>query len=331
MTIADVAKSVGLSTCTVSRVLNESFDGFKYSPQTIEAVKRAAKEMGYRANPAARGLRTKKSYLIGLILPTAQSPFFGGITDGLEMELRARGYQLLAAHSRDEEESEEELVRAFLARGVDGLLWVPVREKIDRKALGISPEFPMVILDRPDCDESSPLVATDNLGASRTLALKLQETGHEKVLVFNAPFQDRSMTERAQGLAEVFGGNLWIRNMPNDPRAAREAISELLSWKDRPSALVVLSELLAIGALSGLRDCGLAIPRDISFASFDDFLLASHWSPRITAIRQDIDALTHSAIQLLMEKIKSPDKSCQMEIRVPANLEWRESVGVPHP
>ncbi len=329
VTLTDLARELQLSTCTVSKILNRSFQGASYSPETIRRVEACARKLGYAANAQARSLRMKKSMMVGFLLPSARVATFGALTDRLELELRNHGYQLLISHSRNDPEAEPRLVSSLIARGVDALIWIPSRDEVTPKTVGLKPGFPVVILDRPECTPEVPFVATDNRIASRELAERIAEMGHRQVVVFNAPEGDRSMKERCDGLCDIFGDRLRVIDLPHRTEKAREAVGQLVEASTPggtgPTVLVALSEPLAIGAIAGLRDHGLRIPEDFSFAAFDDFPLAAHWSPRITAVRQDIGALARESVALLLRRIAAPNERFD-DVRVAAEIQWRESV-----
>lgn len=325
VTILELSRILGLSTCTVSRVLNRSFVGFTYAEETIKRVEKCAAKMGYVPNAQAKGLRMNKSMLVGLVLPSAEVGVFGALTHRLEVDLRKQGYQLLITHTRNEASVEKELIRTMLARGIDGLLWIPSRMVVRPAAMGLRLPFPVVIVDRPHCSTKIPFVATDNRAASRLLAERISACGHRQLAAVNAPHGDRSMQERLQGLADVYGGNLHVTDIPNDAAEAKRAVLALLEQPGPPSVIVALSESLAMGALSALREKNLDLPADISFASFDAFPLSDYWHPPITLIRQDLDRVASESVRLLLKYIANPGLPVE-NLRIPAALEWRESV-----
>jgi len=325
VTLADLARSLDLSTCTVSKILNRSFDGFTYSKETIRRVEECAEQMGYTANTQARSLRTRRTMLIGFLLPSAQISLFGALTDQIELELRNRGYQVLIVHSRNDAAAEPALIASLLARGIDGLVWIPASETVDPAAAGLRPEFPAVILDRPFCTDAFPFVATENRAAARELAQRAWDLGHRTIGVLNAPEADRSLRERFEGFRDVFGRSIKLAEIPNEAAAAKTAVMEMLGKKVRPSLIAALSEPLAIGAIAGVRDLGLNFSEALSFVAFDDFPLAGHWSPRITVIRQDVPRLAQETARLLLTRIENPHAKFD-NLRVEATVEWRESV-----
>lgn len=328
VTILELSRTLGLSTCTVSRVLNRSFAGFTYSKETIKRVEACAAKMGYVPNAQAKGLRMNKSMLVGLVMPSAEVGVFGALTHRLEVGLRKKGYQLLIAHSLYDATLEKELIRTMLARGVDGLLWIPSRMVVRPAEMGLRLPFPVVIVDRPRCSTKIPFVATDNRAASRILAERIHASGHRELAVVNASHGDRSMQERLEGLADVYDGYLKVIDVANDAAEAKRAVVHVLEHSQRPSVIVALSETLAIGTLSALREKDLDIPADISFASFDAFPLSDYWHPPVTLIRQDLDEVASESVNLLLKYIKNPGLPVE-NLRIPAALEWRESVAVP--
>ena len=325
VTITDLARSLNLSLCTVSKILNRSFDGFTYAPKTIARVEAEAKKLGYRPNPQAQSLRTRQSRLIAFILPTPQVALFGTLTDQLEVELRNRGYHVLIAHTRNDPRAEAELIPEILARGVDGMVWIPATSRVNLSKVGLKPDFPVVILDRSGCTTALPFVATNNREATRELARRVYDLGHRRIGVINAPENDRSMTERLKGIRDVFSDEICVCNTDNHPAASRSATIKLYKGSDKFTMLFALSESLAIGALAGLRDLELRIPEDLSFAGFDDFPLASHWSPSLTVIRQNTAGLARATADLLLKRIQAPHDSFA-SIRIAASIEWRGSV-----
>lgn len=329
LTQADLARRLRLSTCTVSKILSRSFDGFTYSKRTIARVERLARELGYRLNVHARSLRTRRSQMVGLVLPTAQQSFFGTLTEYLEVELRKAQYEVIVAHSRENAATEESLVRSLAARGVDGLLWAPVGSSVRLDALGVDPAFPVVLLDRPGCSPTLPLVATDNLAATRTLGLRMRELGHRTVVALSAPRRDRSMAERVEGLRSVFRSGLQVLSMANDSAVAHQAVLGLRKRRRGLTGLVSLAESLSLGAVAGLRDLAWDVPRQVSFAAFDDFPLSTHWTPPITLVRQDVPGIARRAVEILLARMRHPQPGSAPVARIPAILEWRQSVAPP--
>jgi len=263
--------------------------------------------------------------MVGFVLPSGRLFFFGELTDLLELKLREHDYRMLVVHSRNSKKHEEEMVPDLLARGVDGLFWIPLSSRISRKQYQLPRNFPLVILDRPDCCVNTSHVVTDNREASRALARKIQGFGHQRIAVLNASSSDRSMKDRLLGLRDVFGKRILVREVDNDPVEARAASLKLMRQASPPRFLLALSEPLAMGALVGIKESGREIPRDVSFAAFDDFPMAKFWSPAISVVRQDMTSIASLAVRTMLEQIAAPKPLVRREV-VPAEVQWRDSV-----
>jgi len=319
VTITSLAEELGLSTCTISKVLNKSFAGFSYAPATVRRVEALAKKRGYIPNLHARSLRTKRSMTIGLVVPSG-IPFFTGIlVEGIVRLLRSNGYETLVGHSTGDSDNEEHLVNNILERGVDGLLWIPFSDKLRPKDFGIGKEFPLVILDRPGCSKRFPTVITDNLTASHELAVELASMGVKEVALLTSDCGDRSISERETGVAQVFKTRVSRHVSPNEIEAAKQVAADLLPQLGERS-LLCLTQLLAMGALQAMRDLALRPGLEIGFACFDNLPFCEVWHPTLCRVEQDIEVIVHESVRLLLEKIRDPQVRQPQEIRIAGRL-----------
>ncbi len=326
-TISSLARDLGLSTCTVSKILTRSFDGFTYAPETIRKVEEAAKKKNYIANSHARSLRTNRSMTIGLVVPGGIPYFTGTLVENIERELRPMGYETIVGHSMGKPSNESKLIETMLGKGIDGLLWIPYGKKLRPKDLAIADTFPLVLLDRPGCSHRFPTVITDNEVASLELAKRIRNAGHDSVVMLTASSDsgDDSIREREAGIREIFGRKITLIKSGNDVEDARQAIAAVASEIGK-SVLVCLAQNLALGALMALMEKGIVPGADVGFASFDDLPMCEIWQPSITRIQQNLDLLAKEAVRLLMEKIQNPDSQQPLEVRIPAKLTWGLSV-----
>lgn len=310
---------LGLSTCTVSKVLNKSFDGFSYAPSTIRRVEALAKKRGYIPNIHARSLRTKRSMIAGLVVPSGIPFFTGTLVECIESTLRENGYDTVVGHSTSALDNEKHLLKNVLGRGVDGLLWIPYSDKLTPENIGVSEEFPLVILDRPGCSNRFPTVITDNPAASRELALELASLGVKEVAVLTSDCGDRSISERESGVVEVFRSRVKRHLASNEIEAARQACAKILpTLKGR--SLLCLTQPLAMGALQAMRDLALRPGVEVGFACFDSLPLCEIWHPSLCRVEQDIEALAREGVRLLLDKIRDPKTRQPREIRIAAHL-----------
>jgi len=325
VTITEIARELNLSTCTISKILNRSFDKVSYAKATILRVEETAKRMGYSPNIHARSLRTNRSMTIGVVMPAGAPYFFGSLVERLEASLRPKGYETIMGHSIAGGEAEKRLVRSLLDRGVDGLIWVPNGKSLNSDDFGLTNSFPLVQLDRPGGSRQFPAVLTDNRAASEALARCIADQGHRDILVLSAVDEDDSLLEREEGVQEVFGNEIERLYAPGNIEASCDAVARSLNLI-RNRVLVSLSQPLALGALLAMQRHGLSIGKDVGFASFDNLPLCEIWQPSICRIEQDIDRLCSETVRLLFNKIEGRSTSKVKEIRVPARLIWGTSV-----
>lgn len=324
VTLTSLAKELGLSTCTVSKILNNSMDGVSYSPSTIQRVEALARKRNYRPNPHARSLRSKRSMMMALVMPGGAPYFYGLLAEKIEGCLRGEGFETLVAHSVGDTGAERKLVEAVVAKGVDGLLWVPFGKLLRPEQMRINPRFPLVLLDRPGCSDVFPTVATDNVGASRLLAAKLAKNPSCQPLMISTDSDDDSISERELGIQEVFGRGVERLACPDGIDAACAFL--LASPVElRGRTLLGLNQNVALGALGALAKRKLRPGKAVGFASFDDLPGCEIWRPGLTRIIQDLDVIAQTAARLLIEKIRDPKARQPREIRIAARLIWGNS------
>lgn len=324
-TISSLAKDLRLSTCTVSKILNRSFDGFSYAPETIRRVETAAKRKNYLPNVHARSLRSKRSMTFALVVPSGIPYFSGVLVENIERELRPLGYETIVGHSTGDPAMETKLIKTMMGKGIDGLMWIPFGNSLRPKDLAIPDSFPLVILDRPGCSQKFPTVITDNQGASSELAKRIWDAGHRSIFMLTTAEDDGSIREREAGIRKIFGRKITRILSKTEVEDARKTILGLHT-KIRGSVLVCLSQNHAAGALMALMEKSLSPGKDVGFASFDDLPMCELWQPSITRIQQNLDLLAAEAVRLLVEKVKSPSSQQPREIRIPATLIWGRSV-----
>ena len=326
VTVTSLARDLGLSTCTVSKILNRSFEGYSYAAETILRVESAAKEQNYIPNAQARSLRTKRSMTIGLVVPTGIPYFSGALVEHIERELRPCGYETIIGHSTGVAAHESKLIKTMLGKGIDGLLWIPHGKTLRPKDFSIADTFPLVLLDRPGCSHRLPTVVTDNEIASLELATRIRDAGHQAVVMLTANSdEDESISEREAGIRKIFGEAVTLIRSGNEMQEARRAITAVAT-EIRGSVLVCLTQNLAMGALKACLDLGIVPGVDVGFASFDDLPMCEIWQPSITRIQQNIELLAKESVRLLMQKMQTPGSQQPLEVRIPATLVWGSSV-----
>ena len=308
-TSADVAARAGVSRTTVSFVINGR-SNVSIPAQTWRRVEQAARELGYHPNGAARQLAGGASMTLGLVFrqsaeQVVADALLAETLYGLAGAARAGGFRVLVEPLAPGDETYADLLRS---QRTDGLVVSGPRDDDEDLAALVRDGFPIVLQgSRPDLD--APSVDVDNRAGARGAVEHLIGLGHSRIgCITNAPLAYTAAAERLAGYRDALDG----AEIPYDDRLVVEgsfdaasghrAMAELLSRAD-PTAVFVASDVVAIGALRGLRDAGLRVPLDVSVVGFDDIPLAEHLDPPLTTVRLPARGLGQAAGQLLVERV----------------------------
>ena len=335
-TMADVARSAGVSVATVSHVLN---DTRPVLPRTRQAVLDAIEELGYTPNTLARSLVTSRTRSIGLAVSAISNPYFTEILQGVEACALEHGYGLLVADPHEDPGHERKVVRLLHERRVDGVIVAPSAAPGELVAYLRRHAVPTVFLDRvPDSPgDDAPVfdqVSADGTEPTVRLVTHLAGLGHRRIgLVAGRPGLSTTRERIAgyrQGLAAAglpYDERLLVHG-DSESAGAERATAALLSSGARPTALVTANNAMTIGALRALRDAGLSVPHDIALCCFDDFAWADLFRPRLTAIAQPSREIGARAVRLLLDRLAEPDRPAR-SVRLPCTFVHRTSCGCP--
>ena len=332
-TMRDVAQVAGVSPMTVSRVVNREPTVL---PETAARVERAIRRLGYQRNEAARRLRRKgqPTLTIGLLIDDLANPFFAALAAAVEDAARLRNYVVLIGSSNDSLRREREMVSAFCARQVDGLILVPVagshRFLKAQLALGTK----VVCVDRPADDLPVDTVLVDNRTGARNAVRHLLEQGHRRIGYLGDRKDIWTIQERYAGFRDAFAGigmehdPELVRHGPRNRPAAARLATALLNLANPPTALFTTTDLITMGAIDALH--GRA--EQVALIGFDEFALADKLNPPVTVIAQDPVAIGATAAQLLFARIEG-DISPPREVLLLTRLVARGSgeIAVPTP
>ncbi|MFF4752954.1 LacI family DNA-binding transcriptional regulator [Streptomyces sp. NPDC002514] len=341
-TMADVARSAGVSVATVSHVLNGTRPVL---PHTRQAVLDAIDLLGYTPNTLARSLVTSRTRSIGIAVSAISNPYFTEILQGVEAGALAEGYSLLIADPHDDPQHELKAVRLLHERRVDGVIVAPSAEPRDLVAYLGRHAVPTVFLDRlvdEHLDGSSvdpppfDQVCAEGAEPMAQVVAHLAGLGHRRIgLVAGLPGLSTTgdrITGYRHGLATA--------GLPHDARlvahgnsesaGAERATAALLALAAPPTALVTANNAMTIGALQTLRARGLRVPDDIALCCFDDFVWADLFSPRLTAVAQPSREIGAQAVRVLLDRLATPDRPART-IRLPCAVVHRTSCGCPEP
>jgi LacI family transcriptional regulator len=325
-TMKEVAAVAGVSLSTVSRVVN----GEDVRADLVERVQGAVEMLGYRRDHTASALRRSDriSGSIGLVIDDVGNPFFSVVHRGVEEVARGRGVIVFVGSSDQDPEREHELADAFGGRGVDGLIMVPAgadqsylqRER--RAGVGI------VFVDRPPRLIDADAVLSDNAAGARLAVDHLLAAGHRRIAFLGDRPDIFTASERRRGYVEA----LTAAGLAHDERLVRaniltsaagyEAVRELLTRPDPPSAVFSSQNLITIGAVRALVDLGLH--GVIALVGFDDVPLGDAVNPGLTVVAQDPATVGRTAAERLFARLDG-DTSPAREVVVPVRLIERGS------
>ena len=307
-TIKQIAERAGVSTATVSYAINNSPG---VSPEVRERVLRIAREMRYHPNAVARGLRTKKSGIVGMIVPDITNPFFPGLVRGAEDVLREAGHTLIVGNSDGDVLKEEEYYRTFRARQTEGLL---ITASISSRA----PEYllhhdlnavPVVFVDRYYRDVRADTVSADNLDGSFEAVRHLLDMGHRHIAIITGPLQLVNARLRLEGYKRALTLNrlpiedVLIREGRYDANSGFEQTKALLDLSHRPTAVFVSNAPMTFGCLRALREYGVQCPDEFALISFDDAEWFEISRPSVSGVAQNAYQLGAAAGKILAKRI----------------------------
>jgi LacI family transcriptional regulator len=315
--LRDVARAAGVSTATVSNVLNGTKSA---SPHVRQRVVEAARRLGYVPNPHARSLRTGHSRTLGVVIPDLTNPYFPALVQAIETTARAHGYALLVMDAGNDADREREALALMASYRVAGVVWIP--------AQGGPPEapwpFPVVTVDRsvPGCDT----VVADHAQGGALIAHHAISLGHSSIGLLSGPTSLRSAALRRDGLLAAANGMLdvaWEHEVPFSSELPQAVLARLA----RPacSLVVCANDAVAVGAIRALRAAGWRVPADVSVIGFDDVPWSEFIEPALTTVRQPLPALGAAAVEILHARITGPSDGPPRHETLPVELVVRRS------
>lgn len=331
-TLHDIARKSGLSVSTVSRILNKKSAKFRISETTEKLVLKTARELNYRPNQLARGLRLKRTHTIGLVAPDLSNPFFASVMKSAQVVAHGLGYSLVVCDTDENEQMEIEHVNLLYSKGVDGMIVLPVGQKSSHFATYVEHAVPLVLVDRVFSDLNANTVLIDNYGGAREAVEYLIARGHRRIAIIQGLPSTYTSDERLRGYRDALSRN----NIPIDEslivgkdfRKQNGYVETkfLLGRSERPTAIFTTSDLITLGALEAIFEEGLEVPTDISVIAFDEVESADFFRCPITVIAQPRETIGEIAVRLVIEQIRSPKKLELRQIVLKPHLIIRDSV-----
>jgi LacI family transcriptional regulator len=331
VTLSDVARAAGVHPGTASRALNPATRD-RVSPATARRVLAAATRLGYQPNSLARGLRTRRSYTVGIMIPDLTNPLFPPIVRGVDEVLGPAGYSSLVTNTDNDEDREDLLFTTLRARQADGFIVATAHrahQLLDRMA---DENVPMVLVNRTTDDRRIPAVIPDESAGIRAAVAHLTALGHRRIAHLAGPQGLSTGHGRYRAFVEAVaqpgleGGPVAFADAFTEA-AGRIAARELLAVRPRPTAVVAGNDLLAIGLLDTLEAAGLRCPADISVVGFNDIPMLSRMTPPLTTVRIPQREIGSEAARLLLDLMAEPGPAKLMLL--PTRLIERASTAPP--
>jgi LacI family transcriptional regulator len=331
-TLKAIAGQLGVSVSTVSRVLNGKAEECGISKKTQEAIRKAAKKLHFSPDPLARGLRLNRTLSVGLIIPDIANPYFAQIAKNVEMAARGGGYSVILCDSEENTLLEAESLTLLQRRKVDGLVIAPVGQSARHLETLQEGGRPVVVIDRYFPRLRLPYVISDNYKGTMEATSHFIENGHRVIACVQGLAETSPNRERVRG----YQAALRSHGIPvDDSLVAGSNFSEengyvhtKLLFKKRKdiTAILALSNLIALGILRALSEEGLKVPDDVSIICFDDQPYCAYLNPPLTTVDQSNEQMGQIAVRLLLEQIQSARGPTREGVVLPTRLVKRASV-----
>jgi LacI family transcriptional regulator len=303
ITIYDVAREAGVSMATVSRVVNGNPN---VKPATRKKVLNVIRQLGYRPNAVARGLASKKTTTVGVVIPDISNHFYAELTRGIEDIAAMYHYNIILSNSDLKKEKEISLIETLLEKQVDGLLFLGGEvTEVHRQVLAAT-SVPIVLAATRDEKKELPYVTIDQIQAAKEATSVLIHEGRQRIALIGGP-----LTDSVNGYPRYLGykGALEENDLPFDDelirigdyryRSGYEAMADLLNTKPDITAVFAVSDEMAVGALHAAQDLGRKVPEDLSIIGFENIPLSSQVRPLLSTVAVPMYDIGAVAMRLL--------------------------------
>lgn len=326
-TIKDVAERVGASTATVSHVLNSTrFVSQELRQRVLEAIQ----SLNYQPNAIARSLVKKRTHTIGIIISDILNPFYTAIVRGIEDVTYQSGYNVVLCNTDEDPEKETLYIRILLEKRVDGLILSSAFQEGVHPYLEQLKTIPLLTVVRKIRGLVCDAVMGDNTSGGYKAVEHLLGLGHRRIGIICGPPGLSTGAERLEGCKRAMGDHglavdrLLVRFGDFKKESGHALAKEILKAKPPPTAIFVMNNRMAVGALQALKESGVRIPEDVSLVSFDDMEWYSFLNHPLTTIDQSPYQMGKAAGETLLQRISGKRKRPK-RILSPSRLIVRES------
>ncbi len=327
-TIKAIARRAGVSTATVSNVIN----GTRYvSPELHDRVTNAVVELDYRPNAVAKSLRKKRTSTIGLIVPDNSNPFFAEVAKGVEDAGYEAGVSVILCNSDGSFDRECRYLQVLADKQVDGVIFIATTPQVDHLAGIVGEHAPMVVFYRQSPDAWFDSMVVDNLGGGYLATKHLIEIGHRQIACVSPASVNSPSTLRVSGYRQAMEEagleieDTLIYRGDNRFAGGRDGASWLIGTGLSFTAVFACNDVMAIGAIREFQQRGLRVPDDISVIGFDGIALGQYMTPALSTIVQPRYEAGQRAFELLIERIQREYEGESRHELLKLDLEIRES------
>ncbi|EJL6334171.1 substrate-binding domain-containing protein [Vibrio cholerae] len=328
-TMKDIARLAGVSTSTVSHVINKSRF---VSDEIAERVNNAAQQLNYAPSALARSLKMNRTKTIGMLVTTSTNPFFGEVVKGVERSCYHQGYNLILCNTEGDNQRMKASINTLLQKRVDGLLLMCSTlegERLD--VFDRYPDIPIVVMDWGPILFASDKIQDNSLQGGYMAAKHLIECGHKEIGCITGPLIRHQAQMRYEGykraLAEagIAINPDWIVESDFECEGGYQAFEKLYQRGKLPSALFVSNDMMAMGVIQAASQRGLRVPDALSLIGYDDVHIAKFMTPALTTIHQPKYRLGKAAVDTLLYRLENPDTTAQV-VQLEPTLVVRNSV-----
>lgn len=340
-TIKDVAREAGVSVASVSRVVNGHEN---VTPETRARVREVVDRLRFVPHSGARGLATRRTHVIGVLLPDLYGGYFSELIRGIDGAARKWGLHLLLSSSHGDSEEMAAAIRAMRGR-VEGLLIMAPSTDASQLGEGLRAGVPAVFMNSRTPSREATSLSIDSYGGARAMTRHLIESGHRAIVHLAGPADNFDADERRRGYRDELAKRLpgtrpQIVQGDFTETTGYSAAREIAAMTPRPTAVFAANDMMAVGCLSAFGAAGIAVPGDIAVAGFDDIPLAAFVRPALTTMRARIAELGRDALTQLAVAIEATDtyapvtQTFQPELIIrdsttppPGRTPWKQPVG----
>ncbi len=331
ITIKDIAKEAGVSTATVSYVINNK----KFvSEELKERVNKAILKYNYHRNIIASSLRGKTTKMIGLIVPDSSNPIFSIINREIGKLGRNQSYDIVICDSGYDYKKEIEYIHALYARNIDGLIFFPSDENFKNFKFLNELKIPTVLIERKIEGLNADVILLDNYNILIEVVNHLAGLGHKKIGYINKESHLYKSKISFNGFLE----GLKINKLKYEPdfvikdndsgytfEDGYKDVQKFLNMDNKPTAIIIYNDILAIGAIRAIKDKGFRVPEDFSIIGFDNDAIDDYLDTKLTSLTLEKKKIANKAFNLLLDRINTGYEKKLKEIVLPRAIKFRES------